>query len=462
MLELPQPHHPQQLQKIRLPHRFTPRKYQLKILDALDSGAKRAIWCCHRRAGKDLTIFNWVIKHLWENVMTCFLIFPSYSQGKKIIWDGMTKDGIRFTDFIPKELIEKKNESELKIRFINGSLLQIIGSDNIDSIVGTNPGLCVFSEYALQRPTVWEYLRPILAENDGTAVFISTPRGKNHFYDLFMHATTSDKWFSERLSVKDTLAISAKEIDRERTDGMSEDLIQQEFYVSFDRGTEGSYYGKYVDILITEGRMTNVVYESNVEVNTSWDLGIGDSTSIIFFQIIGQEIHIIDSYENNGEGLPHYVKILQEKPYIYGTHFAPHDIEVRELGSGNSRLQIARELGINFQKLPKLPIEDGIEALRGIFPKLWIDQKKNTYLIKCLTNYRKQFNEKYNCYSTSPVHDWSSHFCDCARYMAVGYKSLGGKKMTPDDTRRLRETHYGTPNDKNNPFGNIDNHLHIS
>ena len=419
------------------------------------------MWCCHRRAGKDLTVFNWVIKHLWENVLTCFLIFPTYAQSKKIIWDGMTKDGIRFTDFIPPELIEKKNESELKIRFKNGSLLQLLGSDNVDRLVGTNPRLCVFSEYALQNPKAWEYIRPILAENDGKAVFISTPRGKNHFYDLFMHARVNDKWFAEKLSVTDTGAIGKDEIESERLDGMSEDLIQQEFYVSFDLGIEGSYYGKYLDALLTEGRMTNVIYESNVNVHTAWDLGIGDSTSIIFFQIVGQEVHIIDSYENHGEGLAHYAKILQDKPYLYGTHFAPHDIEVRELGTGNSRLEIARELGLNFQKIPNLRIEDGVEALRGLFPKIWIDQKKNQYLIKCLTNYRKQYNEKYNCYSTTPVHDWSSHFADSARYMALGYKSISGKKMTAEDTQSLRQKHHGNQHDKNNPFGNIDQYLHV-
>ncbi len=447
--------------EVTLPYGYEPRDYQIPVLKALDEGVKRVVWCCHRRAGKDLTIFNWLIKELWRKRQTAFLIFPTYAQSKKIIWDGMTKDGIRFVDFIPKELIEKKNESELKVRFKNGSLLQLLGSDNVDRLVGTNPSICVFSEYALQSPRAWEFLRPILAENDGRAIFISTPRGKNHFYDLFFHAKENDTWFAEKLSVRETGAIGEDEIERERLDGMSEDLIQQEFYVSFNMGMEGSYYGKYLDALQSEGRLANVIYETNVNVHTAWDLGIGDSTCIIFFQIIGQEIHIIDSYENQGEGLQHYAKILQDKPYIYGTHFAPHDIEVRELGTGLSRLEVAREIGINFTKIVNIALEDGIEAVRGIFPKLWIDGKKNQYLIKCLTNYRKAFNDKYNVYSNRPVHDWSSHFCDAIRYMALGYKSISGKRMTSADTMRLRQENLGINTNDNQPFGDIDQHLHM-
>lgn len=433
---------------------FYPRDYQIEALKQLDSGIKRVALCFHRRAGKDLLIFNWTIKELIKKKQMAYYILPTYAQAKKILWDGMTNEGKRFLDYIPRNAIEKKNESELKIWFTNGALFQLHGSENYDRLMGTNPNLCIFSEYALQNPRAWEYIRPILIANQGTAIFISTPRGKNHFYDLFIHGKNDKRWFSQLLTIEDTKAITEEQIEDEKRDGMSEDMVAQEFYCNFDMGIEGSFYGKRLDELYRENRITNVPYDSQTEVHTAWDLGIGDSTSIIFYQLCGQEIHIIDTYENQGEGLAHYAGIIKSKPYNFGNHFAPHDIEVRELGSGRSRLEIARELGISFQIIPNLRLEDGVESARGLFPRLWIDESRNIHFLKCLTNYRKEFNEKYNVYSTRPVHDWSSHFADAFRYMALSISRLRGKRMTAEETRRLRNENLGIiDRSKDNFFG---------
>jgi phage terminase large subunit len=335
------------------------------------------------------------------------------------------------------------NSSEMKIRLQNGSILQVIGTDNVDSIVGTNPIGCVFSEYSLQNPKAWQLLRPILAENGGWAIFNFTPRGANHAKELFDMASHNKDWFCQLLTVDDTGAVTKEAIEAERQAGMSEDMIQQEFYCSFTLGVEGSYYAKYMQEAKDEDRIGKVPHAKQSRVYTVWDIGIGDSCAIIFYQIVGNEIHIIDYYENNGEGLPHYAELLFSKPYRYADHFAPHDIENRSFSSGLSAAEVARGLEIRFTVLPtlQLRIEDGIEALRGLFPRIFIDATACKQLIKCLENYRKEFDERHQVYKTRPVHDWASHGADAARYLAIAVKryvdSSGGP--SDDDVERMKD-----------------------
>lgn len=399
---------------------FQPRSYQLPIIKALNSGIKRAVWVVHRRGGKDVTAFNWCIFQLLLNPgWTAFHILPTYSQAKKVIWDSSTNDGKRILDYIPKELIESKNGHEMKIRFTNGSLFQLIGSDNIDSLVGSNPKIIIFSEYAIQSPAAWDYLRPILDVNKGYAVFISTPRGKNHFYELVKRARTNSNWFCEVLSVKDTGVLSEEEIQAIRDEGQSEEHIQQEYYCSFDRGVEGSYYGKLISKAYEEKRICNVPYEPRSPVHTAWDIGYGDSTSITFWQEIGGELRIIDFYENQGEGIAHYVKYIQSKPYVYGSHYLPHDAGSGSIQTGRTLQDVAYEQGIKSIVLEReIDIQVGIEAVRTLLSICFMDEKKCSHLIKCLENYHKKFNEKTNSYSENPVHDQWSHAADSVRYMA--------------------------------------------
>lgn len=214
---------------------FLPRKYQILILKAKDDGFKRIIHFWHRRAGKDLVDLNIMIGAMVEEVGNYYYFLPTYSQAKKVIWEGKTKDGTPFLDFFPKELIESINNSELKIKFKNGSLFQLIGSDNIDSIVGSNPRGCVFSEFPLQERKAWDFIRPILAENEGWAIFNGTPRGKNHAWDTLQIAIDSPHWFHQILTVHDTDAISKEALEEERKE-MPQALFQQEYYCDFIEG----------------------------------------------------------------------------------------------------------------------------------------------------------------------------------------------------------------------------------
>lgn len=416
--------------------KFVPRSYQWKIIDSIEKdGYKRVLCILPRRSGKDLTAFNLCIRQCLSKVCVVYYIFPTFAQAKRVIWDSITISGERILDYIPKELVTSSNSQEMKIRFINGSLLQLVGSDNYNALMGTNPYGVVFSEYALQDPQAYQYIRPILAANDGWALFISTPRGRsNHLYTLYEAARYSKTWKCIKLTLDDTKHISEEAMEQERID-LSEDMIQQEYYTSFDAGIEGSYYARYVDKMHLDGRITDVPWEAGFPVHTAWDLGVRDSTIIIFFQVLGTSVRIIDLYENSKVGLEHYSKILQSKDYTYGRHIAPHDIKVKELGTGMTRLEKARQLGIKFIVAPNIPIVDGIESVRSTLGKIWIDSTKCKELVRAIENYRQDYDSKNRIYKLKARHDWASHMCDALRYLCVALPRCR-QGTTPEDLER--------------------------
>ena len=433
--------------------RFKPRSYQIPIFDAIENkGFKRAVAILPRRAGKDICGFNLMLRQALTRVGVYYYVFPKFEQARRVIWDSITIEGVRFLDFVPSELIEKKNEQQMKIRLVNGSLIQLVGSDKYDNLMGTNPCGIVFSEYALQNPEAYMYLRPILAANNGWALFLSTPRGReNHLYTMYEVARAHpDKWFLCKLTMDQTEHISRDEIEQEIKEGlMSPDLVQQEYFTSFDIGIEGTYYGKYIDRLRFHDQIGFVPWEPSFPVITAWDLGMNDNTTIIFAQCIGTTVRIIDCYENHSQGLEHYAKIVLGKEYSCSHHFAPHDINVRELGTGMSRLEKMRHFDINFIVAPNLPVQDGIEAVRTLLPKVWIDEKKCDHLLRALNNYRKEWDEKKKMYKDKPRHDLYSHFADAMRYLALCINKASkqtsaeelrqryNKAMLGDDTRSL-------------------------
>lgn len=416
--------------EIDLPHNWEPRPYQVPLWRALMGGTRRALAIWHRRAGKDLFSINFTAVQMCERVGTYWHMLPTYNQGRKIVWDGFTKAGRPFLDHFPKELIQSKNNTDMRIQFKNGSIYQIVGTDDPDRLVGTNPIGVVFSEYSLHDPKCWDLVRPILAENGGWAMFIFTPRGHNHAYTLYNMACDNPKWYVSLEKAgdqgtrdwDDQSVISDAAIDDERKAGMDPALIDQEFYCSFEAPIVGSYYGPQIDRASKEGRITSVPYDPRLLVNTAWDLGIGDSTAIWMYQVAGIEIRLIDYYETSGEGLPHYARVLKDRGYVYGNHYAPHDIEVRELGTGRSRLEVARQLGIRFRVIPRHAPEDGIEVARGILPKCWFDRKACERGIEALKTFRKEYDEDNKVYKDRPLHDWSSHGADAFRYLAMGLR----------------------------------------
>jgi hypothetical protein len=357
-----------------------------------------------------------MVRAALRRVGTYFYIFPTFTSGRRILWDAIDIQGNRIMyKYIPEEIIESRNEQQMRIRLTNGSQILILGSDNYDTaIIGTNAVGMIFSEYALQDSMAWSLSIPILNASAGWALFVSTPRGKNHLWSLYNVAENNPNWFCQKLSLDDTCHVPVDEIRREIEEGqMSEDLVQQEFYCSFDLGVEGSFYSKHMDNLRLKSQITSVPWEPYFPVFTAWDLGFNDPTTIIFAQKIGQTIRIIDCYENTKKGLDHYAKIVKEKPYTYSKHLAPFDIAVHDLGTGISRWKTMHDLGITFIKYDtKQPsIEDGIEAVRRNLPKMWFDETNCKSLIKSLENYRQEFDVKRKIYKDNPLHDWSSHWC---------------------------------------------------
>ncbi len=426
-------------------NKFKLRPYQVPIFDAIENkGYKRVVALLPRRAGKDVTAFNLMIRAALRKVGVYYYIFPTFAQAKRVIWTSITNTGKKFLDYIPREVIEKTNSQDMSIYFKNGSLLQLVGSDNYDALMGTNPQGVVFSEYALQDPRAYQFIRPILTANDGFAVFISTPRGKNHLFELYQIAQQSPHWFAYKMTVEETGHIPLSEIEKERSEGiMSDDLIQQEYYCSFDLGVEGSYYAKYLDRMRLKGQIGMVPFEAGFKVHTAWDIGVRDSTTIIFFQVIGQTIRIIDCYENSKVGLEHYAKIIDQRGYAYGKHIGPHDIKVQEFGSGLTRIEKARQLGINFTIAPDLSIEDGIEAVRSALSKIWIDEQACRPLIKALENYRQEYDAKKKVYKSHPLHDQFSHWADSLRYLAISLPKTRDGLSAEELDKRYAQAVYG-------------------
>lgn len=431
--------------KIHL-NKFRPRDYQRPIFEAFfgDRYRRLVIVMC-RRAGKDLCTWNIIIREAIQKPGVYYVVYPTYAQGKKILWSSVTIQGERFLDFIPKEVISGTNSQEMKVTLTNGSIIQIIGSDNPDRIVGTNPCGVVFSEYALQNPRIYALMSPILAANKGWAIFQSTPRGKNHFWDLYQLALNSPEWWTCRLGLNETRHIDPAEIDREIAEGlMSPDLVQQEYYVSFDAGVEGSFYCKYIDRMRLNNQIGVVPWEAGFKVHTAWDIGVRDSTSIIFFQVIGQTVRLIDFYEKNKEGLEHYASYVLSKPYTYGKHIAPHDIAVKEFGGGMTRIEKAKQLGINFTIAPKVSVMDGIESVRSALSKIWIDDNRCAKLIRALENYRQEYDSKKQVYKDNPLHDKYSHAADAMRYLCISLpKTRDG--LSAEELEKLRhQAVYGS------------------
>jgi len=409
--------------KIEIPYHFTPRDYQLPIFKAIDNGIKRIIMVWHRRAWKDKACFNVIVKKAMEIVGIYYYVFPTYSQGKKAVRDGIDKDGWKTIKHIPDQVVSRKNDTEMKIELINGSIIQIIWSDNVDSIVWTNPIWIVFSEYSLQSPVVWDFLRPILAENGGRAIFNFTPRWDNHAKELLDMAKENDQRLVSIQTVEDTKAISDEVLNAERQEIIQKNgndaIFQQEYYCSFDAWINGSYYAEILTQLENKGQRTIVPYDPALDVYTVWDLWINDSTAIRFFQIMGREIRVIDHYENNGEGLSHYVGILKEKGYRYWTVFLPHDAQARSLQTWKTVEEKMYEYWFNdVQIVPKLSVLDWINSARAILPRCYFDKEKTERWWKCLKNYHKEFDEKRTSFKW-PEHDRSSHSSDAFRYLAV-------------------------------------------
>lgn len=321
------------------------------------------------------------------------------------------------------------HEQELRADLPNGGRVQLLGADNPDAHRGIYSDGLVLDEAGLMQSRIWsEVFRPALSDRLGWALFIGTPNGKNLFWDLANRARQGDGWRLLTYKASETGLIAASELENARSQ-MTEDEYQQEFECSFEASVRGAIYAKEITALREGGRIAPLAYEPLLPVHTAWDLGIGDAMAIWFAQVERSgAVRIIDHYECSGESLGHYVNVLGSKPYTYGQHIVPHDAQVRELGSGKSRIEMLAGLGLKCKLAPNVKLDDGINAARMFMGKCYFDSVKCEAGLDALQNYRWDFNTRLDEYKNSPVHDWASHSADAFRYLAVGLKDEQKKR----------------------------------
>src|SRR5712691_8342930 len=372
----------------------------------------------HRRAGKTVAC----VHDLHRAAIRGTKLRPRYAyispfvrQSKTVAWDYL-RDAITPAYGVNAST----HETELRVDYTNGGQVRLYGADNPDALRGIYLDGVVLDEYADMDPRVWsEVIRPALADRQGWAVFIGTPKGRNAFFELWRRSQTETDWYSLMLKASETGLIPLSELALARRD-LSEEQYAQEFECSFDAAVIGSYYGKLMFRAEQEQRIAGVPYEPAALVWTAWDLGIRDATAIWFAQVVGREIRIIDYYESSGVDLGHYVRELNARPYVYAGHIVPHDAQARELGTGKSRLEVLESLGLrNITLAPLHRLEDGVNAVRVFLPKCWFDEKNCQRGIDALKLYRSDFDDKLQALRPGPIHDWTSHAADAFRYLAM-------------------------------------------
>lgn len=398
---------------------YAPRPLQRVIHDSLK---RFNVLVCHRRFGKTVLAINHTIKQ----ALTCPLpdpryayVAPTYKQAKLIAWDYVKK----FAGVIPGVNF---NEQELRCDLPNGAKIRLLGADNPDSLRGIYLDGVVPDEPALMPATLWpQVIRPLLEDRNGWALFIGTPKGHNQFYDLHEKAKIEPDWYTAVFKASETGIFTQEQLASLRRD-MSQEEYEQEFECSFEAAIVGAYYGKEMAQAEREGRITDVPWDPSIPVDTWWDLGMDDSTVIWLVQRTPMQVRILDVIASSGVGLAWYKKQLQDRPYVYGRHVGPHDIEVRELGTGQSRKEVAAKLGITFEVAPNLPVQDGIEASRRMIAKSWFNSGNPSVrkAVEAMKQYRREWNEKNGVFKGNPLHDWTSDYADAFRMGAVSDRPL--------------------------------------
>lgn len=432
---------------IQLPYKgWRPRPHQVEAWKALRNPIiDTVVLAWHRRAGKDAIALHDAAIRMINRVGNYWHMLPQADQARKAIWDAVDPNTgrKRWEDSFPPELISHIDNQAMKLTMVNGSTWQVLGSDNYNSLVGTTPVHITLSEAALADPNAFGYFRPILLENNGTSLHISSTRGRNHFYELFKLTAADETGFAQLLAADATGVFTEEQLKKELKyyitmygENIGRSLFLQEYMSDWDAATIGAVWGSELKQLRAEGRARPCAYDSRYPVMTAWDIGVSDLTVIIFFQEIGNVIRVIDWYADNSIGLDAYAEVIHGKPYVYLAHFAPHDIAVREWTTGLSRVEEAKRFGIKFERVEKTSKAEQIAAAshllrRTEFNVIDIDTKEPEddceYLLDALGEYKFKFDRTRRTMSKQPEHNWASHYADAYMTMAVG---LQQRKMS--------------------------------
>lgn len=436
--------------RIRIPNNWKPRHYQRRLWNYFEGGGKRAVVVAHRRWGKDDIALHWTCVSLHQRVGAFWHMLPQASQARKAIWEAVNPHTgkRRIDEAFPHELRETTLNNEMFIRFKNGSTWQVVGSDNYNALVGTPPVGLVFSEYALANPSAWSYLRPILLENGGWALFIYTPRGENHGFDLLESAKSSPGWHWEISKASETQAIPAEALEEERREMIRENgedvgeaLFAQEWECSFSAAVLGAFYGISMMRVAEQGRIRLVPFQPQLPVYTAWDIGRTDDTSIWWYQMVRGEVHVIDFYTSAGEDPESISKVVIEreakveaggmivrgKRYHYGLHYLPHDARAKTFASGGKSAieQLGVHLGLDKLRIvPSLSVQDGIQAVRKLLPRCHFDEENcatggRSSGLAALRQYQREYDDERKVFRATPLHNWASNPADAFRMLAI-------------------------------------------
>jgi len=391
-----------------------------------------SIAVCHRRCGKTVA----AAQRLLLSALTCerpnprvALFAPTYGQAKRAAWDYLR-------EMAAPVLAAPPHESELRIDLVGGGRISCYGAENGDALRGIYLDDCVLDEAADMSPSFWPtVIRPTLSDRGGKALFIGTPKGRNEFHRIYEAARTDRTWTALLLRARDTGFISDEELEAARRD-LTAEQYEQEYACSFDAAILGAYYGRELAEAQEAGRITSVPYDSTLEVHTAWDLGVGDSTAIWFFQISRDGVRVIDYYEASGYGLPHYASVLSARGYTYGTEYLPHDARARQLGTGRSLWETLRSLTNRLPRvLPAQNVMDGINAARVTIASSWFDSEKCHDGLEMLRAYRADYDERTKVFHNRPRHDFSSHGADAFRYLSMAWREMQPEKP-PEPPKR--------------------------
>jgi len=389
-------------------------------------------WSClvaHRRAGKTVAAINDIIKRaLLEGGRGAqyAYIAPFRSQAKSVAWD--------YLKYYAKAVSESSNESELTVTLINGAKVRLFGADNADAMRGLGFNGVYLDEYGDFKPSVWgNIVRPALSDRLGWAVFGGTPKGKNQFHDIYKVSQATPDWFLLRLPASVSKLLPATEL-KAASQQLSQDQYDQEYECSFDAAIMGAYYGQEMRQVDADGRIRDLRFDADADVMTAWDLGYRDDTAIWFYQVVRNEIHVLDYYAVSGASIEEIAKVVIDKGYRYTKHYLPHDARAKTLASGGKSIveQLAVHLG-GMNKLsivPEIGVQDGIQAVRMILPKCYFDPICDEGL-EALRQYQREYDEDKKSFRQTPRHDWCSHPADAFRMLAVAYRENKADEPPP-------------------------------
>lgn len=436
--------------RLSLPNGWSPRPYQLPLWNYLEQGGDRAIEIAHRRWGKDDVVLHRTAIAAHERVASYWHCLPEYEQARKAIWTAVNPHTgkRRIDEAFPVELRETKDEQQMFIRFRNGSTWQVVGSDRYNSLVGAGVAGVTFSEWALCNPSAWGYIRPMVEENGGWAVFITTPRGRNHAKSMFDMAAADmargGRWFAELSSVEQTGALSPGQMDEALAEYIAlygEDLgqaqFQQEYLCSFNAAILGAFYAREMVAVRGEGRIKRIEPRPGRYVHRAWDIGVRDDTSIWWFQVVNGQPLILDCYTASGAGVDHYAeyvhKIHSERGWLLGTDFVPHDAANRQwaLPGAKTIIQQMQSYGLRPEQVPDSTKLNGIAAARKTLAQCVFHPRCEEIGIAALEQYRREWDDDKKTFKANEIHDWTSHLADAFRYLALSWRDVIDKVPEP-------------------------------